>query len=125
MTPPRVLAAPAAPVLWRAARRAWRVALALVVVRLGVEVMGQLVMAAVLAPVVLVWGLGRWAAMERRLDQRCRATPGTGPRVNGRVDQAGEHVAFARALAAVSARYLAACEDQTDNHNARYGEGWR
>jgi hypothetical protein len=125
MTPPRVLVAPAAPVLWRAARRAWRVALALVVVRLGVEVMGQLVMAAVLAPVVLVWGLGRWAAMERRLDQRCRATPATVPQVYGRVDPAGEHVAFARALAAVSARYLAACEDQADNYNTRSGEGWR
>jgi hypothetical protein len=125
MTPPRVLVAPAAPVLWRVARRAWRVSLALMALRFGVEVVGQLVVAAVLAPVVLVRGLGRWAAMERRLDHRCRATPVTGPRAYGQVDPAGEHVAFARALAAVSARYLAACEDQTDTHNARYGEGWR
>ena len=34
----------------------------------------------------------------------------------GRVDEAGEHVAFARALVAVSARYLAHCEDQADEH---------
>jgi hypothetical protein len=32
----------------------------------------------------------------------------------GRVDQGGEHVAFARALVAVSARYLAHCQDQAD-----------
>jgi hypothetical protein len=109
------------------ARWTLRPVLALVVVRVGVEVVGQVVMASVLAPVILVWGLGRWAAMERRLDERCRATSVMGPRAYGRVDQVGEHVAFARALVAVSARYLQACEDQADAHNG-WGssrEGWR
>jgi hypothetical protein len=127
MTRTRALPAPRVAVVWRLARRLVRLVVALVVVRVAVEVVGQTVTAAVLAPVVLVWGLGRWAAMERRLDQRARVTPLVVPPGHGRVDQVGEHVAFARALVAVSARYLAACEDQADEHDT-WGasrEGWR
>jgi len=123
----RALPAPRVPVAWRLARGLVRLVLALVVVRVAVEVVGQTVTAAVLAPVILVWGLGRWAAMERRLDQHHHQTTPLARPGHGRVDQGGEHVAFARALVAVSARYLAACEDQADAHNG-WGssrEGWR
>ena len=128
MTRVRALPAVRVPVAWRLARRLVPLVVALVVVRVAVEVVGQTVTAAVLAPVILVWGLGRWAAMERRLDQHHRqTTPLVVPPGHGRVDQGGEHVAFARALVAVSARYLAACEDQADEHNTwdASREGWR
>ena len=96
---------------------------ALVVVRWAVEVVGELVVSVVLASGILVWGLGRWAALERRLDRH--PGPAHGPvvvaRGPGRVDEAGEHVAFARALVAVSARYLAHCEVQADERRGDAG----
>ena len=94
-----------------------RLVLALVAMRVAVEVVGELVVSAALGPAVLVWGLGRWAALERRLDSsRGHARPVVLRGGAGRVDQAGQHVAFARALVAVSARYLEHCQDQTDDH---------
>ena len=112
------------------ARRLVRLVLVLAAVRLAVGVMGELVVAAVLGPAVVVWGVGRWAALERRLDSRPTPAPASRAVVvaggGRRVDQEGEHVAFARALVAVSARYLAHCEDQADNHeDAMTREGWR
>jgi hypothetical protein len=108
------------------AGRLLRLVLALAAVRVAVGVAGELVVSAVLGPAVVVWGVGRWAALERRLDNR--PTPATQavavPVRGGRVDQGGEHVAFARALAAVSARYLVHCEDQADQ-DVMAREGWR
>jgi hypothetical protein len=74
-----------------------RLVAALAVVRWAVEVVGEWVVSAGFALVILVWGLGRWAALERRLDSH--PGPAHGPvvaRGPGQVDQAGEHVAFAR-----------------------------
>jgi hypothetical protein len=114
------------------AQRLVRLVLALMGVRWAVGVAGELVVAAVLGPAVVVWGVGRWAAWERRLDNRPTPAPASRAVVvaggGRRVDQgaAVEHVAFARALVAVSARYLAHCEDQADNReDARTREGWR
>ena len=59
---------------------------------------------------------GRWNAASTA-DPPVVGLPG-GP---GPVDEAGEHVAFARALVAVSARYLAHCEDQADDGTRRAG----
>jgi hypothetical protein len=113
-----------AAVVWLA-RRLMRLVVALVAVRVAVGVVGELVVAAVLGPAVVVWGLGRWAALERRLDTppapRSQAVVAGGA---GRVDQGGGHVAFARALVAVSARYLAHCQDQAEQ-DVMTREGWR
>jgi hypothetical protein len=109
------------------ARRLVRFVLALAAVRLAAGVAGELVVAAVLGPAFLLWGLGRWAALERRLDNPPAPTSQAVvvvPVGAGRVDQGGEHVAFARALVAVSARYLAHCQDQADQ-DAMTREGWR
>ena len=111
----------------RVARPLVRPVLALALLRVGVEVVGQWVTAAVAGPLVLVWVLARWAAIERRLDHHARSA--TRPAVVvGHAPPGGavEHVAFARALVAVSARYLRACEDQADDHStSASGEGWR
>src|SRR5262245_62140034 len=74
----------------------WRLVAALAVVRWALEVVGELVISAGLAAVILVWGVGRWAALERRLDSH----PGPAPRLvvargPGRMERAGECVAFA------------------------------
>jgi hypothetical protein len=108
------------------ARRLVRLALALLVARVAVGMVGELVVSAVLGPAVLLWGLARWAALERRLDNPPAPTSRAVvvPVGAGRVDQGGEHVAFARALVAVSARYLAHCQDQADQ-DAMTREGWR
>ena len=128
MTRTRVFVVLVANVAVRVARPLVRPVLGLVALRVGVEVVGQWVTAAVAGPLVLVWVLAGWAAIERRLDNRARSAarpaavighaPPTGP--------VEEHVAFARALVAVSARYLEACEDQADDHTtSASGEGWR
>jgi hypothetical protein len=113
----------------RAVGLAWRLLclfLVLAALRVAVGVVGEVVVSAVLGPAVVVWGLGRWAALERRLDNG--PAPATQavvvPVGAGRMDQGGEHVAFARALVAVSARYLAHCEDTADL-DAVTREGWR
>jgi hypothetical protein len=67
--------------------------------------------AALLGAVVLTVGLlVAWAAVERRVTEWVRARPVAvrGPRAPGRLD--GEHVAFARGLAGLTAWYLAECE---------------
>ena len=112
----------AATLTGRSACRAVRLVLVLAGVRVSVAVVGEWVAAAGLAAVILVWGLGRWVVLEQRLDEARagRTAAVTGLRGGGAVG----HVAFARALLAVSARYLELCEDQADEHT-RSGEGWR
>ena len=113
----------AAALMGRAACRVVRLVLVLAGVRVSVAVVGEWVTAAGVAAVILVWGLGRWVVLEQRLDG-ARAGQGRGWRRAPRGDGAVGHVAFARALVAVSERYLELCEDQADEH-ARSGEGWR
>jgi hypothetical protein len=120
------------------ARTAWLVVRVLAgfgVVRWALAVVGVWPTAAGLAAVSVVWGLCCWQRLERRLDARERRLlavhaylvkylakpPGPG----GRAAQGDEHVAFARAPAAVSARYLAHCEDQAVEQQIRTGEAWR
>jgi hypothetical protein len=76
----------------------WRLVAALAVARWAVEVVGELVVSMVLAAVILVWGLGRWAALERCLDSRAARAhgPGVVARGPGQLDEAGEQVAVAR-----------------------------
>jgi hypothetical protein len=100
---------------------AWRLArlgAALGVVGFGIDLAGPWPTAMLTAAVLVVWGLVWWAAWERRFN--CRGLSGRpverthesgGPEPGEGV---GQHVAFARALVAVSARYLALCEDQTE-----------
>jgi hypothetical protein len=88
--------------------------------RLSVAVVGEWVTAAGLSAVILVRGLAAWTVLEQRLD-RARRGWATSPR---RADGPVGHVAFARALVAVSERYLDLCEDQADEHTRR-GEAWR
>ena len=114
-----------AAVTWVAPRLV-RLVVALVAVRVAVGAAGELVVSAVLGPAIVVWGVGRWAALERRLDHRPAPVPVSRAVVvaggGRRVGEGGEHVAFARALVAVSARYLAHCEDQADTTRM---EGWQ
>src|SRR5262245_17130114 len=113
----------AAALMSRAARRVMRLVLVLAGLRVCVAVVGEWVTAAGLSAAILVWGLSRWVVLEQRLDgARTRRAPGlaTGPRG----DRPVGHVAFARALVAVSERYLDLCEDQAHEHT-RSGEGWR
>jgi hypothetical protein len=111
----------------RVARTLLRPLLFFTGLRLASALVGQWLTAAVVGPLVLGWVLARWAAVERRLDQRARTAAGpvvvVGPRGPERTG-AGEHVAFARALVAVSARYLAQCEDQADEQ-VTSREAWR
>jgi hypothetical protein len=107
-------------VMVRASRRALRLVLMLAGLRLAVAVLGEWVTAAGLAALILVWGMSRWVVLEQRLDRARARGPATAMRGDGAVG----HVAFARALVAVSERYLDLCEDQADEH-ARSGEGWR
>jgi uncharacterized membrane protein YqgA involved in biofilm formation len=125
MTRARVFVALVVQVVVRVARRLVGPVLGLVALRVGVAVVGQWVTAVVAGPLVLGWVLARWAAIERRLDRHGRSATRP-PAVIGHAPPAGsvEHVAFARALVAVSARYLALCEDQADDH-VTSGEGWR
>jgi hypothetical protein len=102
---------------------------------LALAVVGVWPTAAGLAAVSVVWGLCCWQRLEHRLDARERrllavhaylvkylAKP---PGPDRRAVQA-DHVAFARALAAVSTCYLAHCEDQADDHYRQIrGEGRR
>jgi hypothetical protein len=96
-----------------------RLVLVLAGLRVSVAVVGEWVTAAGLAAVILVRGLAAWAVLEQRLDR-----PRGGSAYARRGDGAVGHVAFARALVAVSERYLDLCEDQADEHR-RSGEGWR
>jgi len=61
--------------------------------------------------------------LEQRLDG-VRATRAGRLAAAPRGDRVVGHVAFARALVAVSERYLELCEDQADGHAAR-GKGWQ
>jgi hypothetical protein len=124
-------------ILGLAARGAWlivRVLVAVGVVRRAVTFVGVWPTAAGLAAGLVVWGLGRWQRLERHLDARERRPVGIdaylakyvakSPSLGGRGVEGDEHVEFARALAVVSARYLARCEDQA-NDRPMSGEGWQ
>jgi hypothetical protein len=79
-------------VVWLA-RRLVRLVAALVAGRLAVNFAGELVVAAVLGPTCVVWGLGRWAALERRLEShRTSATQAVVARGPGRLDLAASKV---------------------------------
>jgi hypothetical protein len=73
-------------------------------------VAGVWVTAVLVAAASLVGLLAGWAAIEARVFPRSHTTVTAqfGPRRAGRSD----HVAFARALAAVAAAYLAHCEEE-------------
>ena len=106
--------------------------LLLAAVRLGAGLVGQWVTAAVAGALLLGWGLSQWRRLERWLDARERRLVAVDGYLAKYVakssgagqDKAGGHVVFARALAAVSARYLDHCEDEADMH-ATSREGWR
>jgi hypothetical protein len=113
-----------AALMGRVARRVVRLMVVLACVRVSVAVVGEWVTAAGLSAVILVRGLASWVVLEQRLDGARHpkvgrySTAPRGARVVG-------HVAFARALVAVSERYLDLCEDQADEHGQTRGEGWR
>ena len=111
-----------------AARLVARPVLMLALVWVSRVVVGEWVTASGVTVVVLVWALRGWVALERRFDAKHRRSDAVVPVVPlgpGR-DVARDHVAFARALVAVSARYLAHCEDQADEQMGDASrEGWR
>jgi hypothetical protein len=119
MSPARIVLARVLGVLARVGRLLVRPAVFVVGVRLGHDVVGHWVTAAVAAPVLLVWLLWGWVVWERRLDgppaPGGAPVPVTAPAPPRPEDQPGEHLAFAQALMAVSARYLAFCQDQTSD----------
>ena len=90
----------------------------------AVAVVGEWVTAAGLAAVILVRGLAAWVVLEQRLDG-ARHTDTAGLAAARRGHGAVGHVAFARALVAVSERYLELCEDQADERGPTSGERWR
>src|SRR5262245_45637719 len=90
----------------------------------ALAVVGEWVTAAGLSAVILVRGLASWVVLEQRLDSARHPNASrfsSAPRGAGVVG----HVAFARALVAVSERYLDLCEDQADEHGQTRGEAWR
>ena len=112
-----------ASLVW-AARRVARLVVVLAGLWVSVAVVGEWVTAAGLAAVILVRGLAAWVVLEQRLDGA--RSPDRGGLATARRDHgAVGHVAFARALVAVSERYLELCEDQADEHGPTIGEGWR
>ena len=108
----------------RAAGRVVRLGVVLAVLWVSAGVVGEWVTAAGLAALILVRGLAAWVVLEQRLDgHRASRTGGLAASPMG--DRAVGHVAFARALVAVSERYLELCEDQADEHARTSGVGWR
>jgi hypothetical protein len=91
----------------RAARRLVAVAAAVAVVLVVRAVLGVWATAALLAVVAVAGLIAGWAAVEARCFRRA---PASRPPV--RELPVTDHVAFARALAAVAAAYLTACERQ-------------
>ena len=77
-----------------------------------------------LSELILVRGLAAWVVLEQRLDGP-RATRAGGPVASPGGQGAVGHVTFARALVAVSERYLELCEDQADEHTRTSRVGWR
>ena len=108
----------------RVARAALRLVVVLACVRVSVAVVGEWVTAAGLSAVILVRGLASWVVLEQRLDG-ARHTNADRFSTAPREARVVGHVAFARALVAVSERYLDLCEDQADEHGRTHGEGWR
>jgi len=133
MTRPRTIPARLVRLVSRAARLSLRPLFVVVAVRASVALVGQEPTAAVVSLVVLAWGLRSWIRLERRLDAKRRRHHGPDASIVRNVatpppltaTRGAEHVAFARALVEVSARYLAHCEDQAQDHTrAASGEAW-
>jgi hypothetical protein len=96
----------------RLARRAVSVAAAVGLVVAVRDVLGVWVAAGLLALAAVVGLLAGWASVEARAFPR----PGAGtPVARGPGAGPADHVAFARALAAVAAAYLSECERQEGN----------
>jgi hypothetical protein len=99
----------------RAGRHVVRAGLAVGAVRLAAAVVGPALAAALAGLVFTVAAVAWWArVVEPRL---CAPRPATTPpaaRLTNRapLDEDGRHLAFARVLALVAARYLAECEQQ-------------
>jgi hypothetical protein len=107
-----------------AGRRVARPVVVLAGLWAAVAVVGEWVTAAGLAAVILVRGVAAWVVLEQRLD--CgRPTDTAGLASARRGAGVVGHVAFARALVAVSERYLELCEDQADGPGRASGERWR
>ena len=89
--------------------RLLRTAEAAVLVTAGRDVLGVWPTSVALAAVGMWWGLRTWHRIETRARPTHPALPAHEP---------VGHVAFARALAAVAAAYLSACEaeDNPDGH---------
>ena len=90
----------------RAARRLVAVADAVAVVLVVRAVLGVWATAGLLAVVAVAGLIAGWAAVEDRCFRRAA------PRPPARELPVTDHVAFARALAAVATAYLTACERQ-------------
>ncbi len=93
----------------RLARRAVTVAAAVVMVVVVRVLLGVWVTAALLALAAVAGLLAGWASVEARAFPRAGAGP---PVARGPGACPADHVAFARALAAVAAAYLSECERQ-------------
>jgi hypothetical protein len=101
-----------------AVARGVRRALAVLVVAAAARtVLGVWLSSIVLTGWALWAGVAGWSRLEKRLDRRERAVAPyvIYPALIGR--PGAEHVAFARGLAAVSAAYLAHCEEETNRHD--------
>jgi len=110
-----------ASLVW-AARRVARLVVVLAGLWVSVAVVGEWVTAAGLAAAILVRGLAAWVVLEQRLNG-ARPTDRGGLATARRDHGAVGHVTFARALVAVSERYLELCEDQADERAPTIGEG--
>jgi hypothetical protein len=88
------------------------VAFVALAMRLGVEVMGAIVIAVVGGAAFTIGAIVWWARVVEPWLFAPRA-PGPAARPPVAVDD-GRHLAFARALAAVAARYLDECEAESD-----------
>ena len=112
-----------ASMVW-AGRRVVRLVVILAGLWVAVAVVGEWMTAAGLAALILVRGLAAWVVLEQRLDG-ARHTDTAGLATPRRGHGAVGHIAFARALVAVSERYLELCEDQADERGPTSGERWR
>jgi hypothetical protein len=102
-----------------AVARGVRRALAVLVVAAAARtVLGVWLSSIVLTGWALGAGLVAWSRLEKRLDRRERAVVPDVIHPPVHIARTGaEHVAFARGLAAVSAAYLAHCEEETNRHD--------
>jgi hypothetical protein len=95
----------------RLARALARLGAVVIALRLTAAVAGPPVAAIVGAALILTGGVRCWARVEHRLFDA--APPPVQPVHPARLVDEHRHLAFARALATVAARYLAECEAET------------